>query len=71
MSPKLRFDRFDRLESARDSEDTNRCVFRVAAEIEATLYATAVNGEELDDVMGMLDTLPGVSQAFCNSSVED
>jgi len=42
-----------------------------ATEIEATLYATAVNGDELDRVMSELEALDGVSQAFWNSSVED
>jgi putative Mg2+ transporter-C (MgtC) family protein len=42
-----------------------------AAEIEATLYATAVNGEELDRVMGELEGLAGVTQAFWNSSAEE
>jgi len=42
-----------------------------AAEIEATLYATAVNGDELDRVMGELEAFDGVAQAFWNSSAED
>lgn len=41
------------------------------AEIEATLYATAVIGEELDQVMVSLESLPGVSQAFWSSGAED
>jgi putative Mg2+ transporter-C (MgtC) family protein len=42
-----------------------------AAEIEAILYATAVNAHELDGVMTELEALPGVTQAFWNSSVEE
>jgi putative Mg2+ transporter-C (MgtC) family protein len=41
------------------------------AEVEATLFATAVNGDELDRVAGAVESLPGVSQAFWHSSVED
>ncbi len=41
------------------------------AEIEATLYATAVVGEELDRVTGQIEGLPGVGQAFWNSSAEE
>ena len=41
------------------------------AEIEATLYATAVDAEELDAVMGQLEKQPGVLQAFWNASTEE
>lgn len=41
------------------------------AEIEATLYATAVNGDELDRVMRAIEAEPGVVQAFWNPSSED
>jgi putative Mg2+ transporter-C (MgtC) family protein len=41
------------------------------AEIEATLYATAVDGEELDRVMRQIEEQPGVVQAFWNPSSED
>ncbi len=41
------------------------------AEIEATLYATAVNAEEMDLVVTQLEALPGVFQAFWNSGMED
>ncbi|MDP9044157.1 MAG: MgtC/SapB family protein [Pseudomonadota bacterium] len=41
------------------------------AEIEATLYATAVDGDELDRVMRAIEALPGVVQAFWNPSSED
>ena len=41
------------------------------AEIEATLYATAVDGAELDCIMTQLEALPGVVQAFWNPSRED
>ncbi|MDM0087421.1 MULTISPECIES: MgtC/SapB family protein [unclassified Variovorax] len=40
------------------------------AEIEATLYATAVQAEELDRVMAQLESLPGVQQAFWNAGAE-
>lgn len=40
-------------------------------EIEATLYATAVDAEELDRVMGRLEARAGVSQAFWNSGTEE
>jgi putative Mg2+ transporter-C (MgtC) family protein len=41
------------------------------AEIEATLYATAVDGEELDRVMRRIEEQPGVVQAFWNPSSEE
>jgi len=41
------------------------------AEIAATLYATAVEAEELDHVMTLLEAEAGVSQAFWNASAED
>jgi putative Mg2+ transporter-C (MgtC) family protein len=41
------------------------------AEIEAKLYATAVEAHELDQVMGLVEAEPGVSQAFWNASAED
>jgi putative Mg2+ transporter-C (MgtC) family protein len=41
------------------------------AEIEATLYATAVDSEELDRVMRQIEEQPGVVQAFWNPSSED
>jgi len=40
------------------------------AEIEAQLYATAVNAEELDAVTAQLEQWPGVRQAFWSSSAE-
>jgi putative Mg2+ transporter-C (MgtC) family protein len=41
------------------------------AEIEATLYATAVEPEELDRAMAQLETEAGVLQAFWAASSED
>ncbi|MBN9574102.1 MAG: MgtC/SapB family protein [Alicycliphilus denitrificans] len=41
------------------------------AEIEATLYATAVDGGELDQIMARLEAMPGVLQAFWNARAED
>jgi len=41
------------------------------AEIEATLYATAVVPEQLDAVMTRLESTPGVVQAFWNASAEE
>ena len=41
------------------------------AEIEATLYATAVDADELDRVVALLESRPGVQQAFWNASAED
>lgn len=41
------------------------------AEIEATLYATAVVPEQLDEVMTRLEAMPGVVQAFWNASAEE
>lgn len=41
------------------------------AEIEATLYATAVVPEQLDEVMSRLEAVPGVVQAFWNASAEE
>ena len=40
-------------------------------EMEAVLYATAVDGEELDKVMDRLQALPGVLQAFWSASADD
>lgn len=40
-------------------------------ELEAVLYATAVEADELDAVMATLSGLPGVSQAFWNASAEE
>lgn len=40
-------------------------------EIGATLYATAVEPEELDRVTGELEAFPGVNQAVWNAVVED
>ncbi|QNK68708.1 MgtC/SapB family protein [Variovorax sp. PAMC26660] len=40
-------------------------------EIEATLYATAVEPLELDRVIAELEALEGVQQAFWNASAED
>lgn len=40
-------------------------------EIEAKLYATAVEAEELDRVVAQLEAEKGVSQAFWNASAED
>lgn len=40
-------------------------------EIEATLYATAVDGAELDRVMSGIETLAGVVQAFWNARSEE
>ena len=41
------------------------------AEIEATLYATAVDPEELDRVIAQVEVVEGVRQAFWNASAED
>lgn len=41
------------------------------AEIQATLYATAVDSSELDRVTAALEAEPGVSQAFWDSSAEE
>jgi putative Mg2+ transporter-C (MgtC) family protein len=41
------------------------------AEIEATLFATAVVPEELEAVISKLQALPGVLQAFWNSSIDE
>jgi putative Mg2+ transporter-C (MgtC) family protein len=41
------------------------------AEIEATLYATAVDSHELDKVVALLEAESGVLQAFWNSSSEE
>ncbi|MBS0507278.1 MAG: MgtC/SapB family protein [Proteobacteria bacterium] len=41
------------------------------AEIEATLYATAVDGDELDQIMARLEAQEGVLQAFWNARAED
>lgn len=41
------------------------------AEIEATLYATAVQADELDGVMAKLEAFEGVRQAFWHSSAEE
>lgn len=43
---------------------------RTDIEIEARLYATAVDAEELDRVMAQLEVQPGVLQAFWNASSE-
>jgi len=40
-------------------------------EIAATLYATAVDGEELDHIMTRLEAEEGVLQAFWNARAED
>ena len=40
-------------------------------EIEAVLYATAVDAAELDAVLATLAALPGVLQAFWNATLED
>lgn len=40
-------------------------------EIEAILYATAVDSEELDRVVAQLEAQPGVLQAFWNASAEN
>jgi putative Mg2+ transporter-C (MgtC) family protein len=40
-------------------------------EIEATLYATAVEGDELDKLMTRLEAEEGVLQAFWNARAED
>ena len=41
------------------------------AEIEATLYATAVDADELDRVIAQLETRSGVQQAFWNASSDE
>ena len=41
------------------------------AEIDATLYATSVDADELDRVTEQLEKLPGVLQAFWKSSTEE
>jgi putative Mg2+ transporter-C (MgtC) family protein len=40
-------------------------------EIEAVLYATAVDANELDAVLSTLSALPGVLQGFWNATLED
>ncbi|WP_312236389.1 MgtC/SapB family protein [Stenotrophomonas sp.] len=40
-------------------------------EIEAVLYATAVDADELDAVLAALSGMPGVLQAFWNAALED
>ncbi|WP_457319299.1 MgtC/SapB family protein [Stenotrophomonas sp. P5_B8] len=40
-------------------------------EIEAVLYATAVDADELDAVLATLSTTPGVLQGFWNATLED
>ncbi len=40
-------------------------------ELQATLYATAVNGDEMDALLPAIKALSGVSQAFWHSSAED
>ena len=52
--------------------DVNQHAFGQAdAEIEATLYATAVDADELDRVIVQLETQPGVQQAFWNASSDE
>ena len=41
------------------------------AEIQATLYATAVDSSELDKVAVEMEALHGVTQAFWNTSAEE
>lgn len=41
------------------------------SEIEATLFATAVESDELDRVIGLLEAEPGVTQAFWNARTEE
>jgi putative Mg2+ transporter-C (MgtC) family protein len=41
------------------------------AEIEATLYATAVDSDELDQIVAHLEKIEGIHQAFWDSSAED
>lgn len=41
------------------------------AEIQATLYATAVDSVELDRIAAKMEALEGVSQAFWNTSAEE
>jgi putative Mg2+ transporter-C (MgtC) family protein len=40
-------------------------------EIDAVLYATAVDADELDAVLAALSALPGVLQGFWNATLED
>lgn len=42
-----------------------------AVEIEAMLYATAVDADELDAVLATLSATPGVLQGFWNATMED
>jgi putative Mg2+ transporter-C (MgtC) family protein len=52
--------------------DINQHAFgQYDTEIEAKLYATAVEADELDRVMTQLEAVEGVSQAFWNASAED
>lgn len=44
---------------------------RTETEIEATLYATAVEADELDAVMHAIEALPGVLQAFWNAGSDE
>lgn len=41
------------------------------AEIQATLYATAVDSDELDRIAAEMEALEGVSQTFWNTSAEE
>ncbi|WP_287880448.1 MgtC/SapB family protein [Aquitalea sp.] len=41
------------------------------AEIEAELYATSVNAQELDEAVAAIAQVPGVLQAFWNSGTEE
>jgi putative Mg2+ transporter-C (MgtC) family protein len=51
--------------------DLNQHAFgQTDTEIEATLYATAVDSEELDRVVVQLEAQPGVLQAFWNARAE-
>jgi len=63
----------EQLESASyPARDINQHAFGTHdIEIEATLYATAVNGDELDRVMADLEATTGVVQAFWSSTAEE
>lgn len=63
----------ERLEAANyPVRDVDQHPFGLAdAEIEATLYATAVEASELDRVMALLEAEPGVLQVFWNARAED
>lgn len=54
------------------ARDVSRHPFgQTDTEIEATLYATSVNGDELDAVIARIESQPAVVQAFWHSSTDE